>query len=200
MLAEGILADTRQTPTAKTVKDKICLFFIFLSLPLGRVFTACGRGTGGGGAKVREMETMMEEVVRRARGGRGQCTGTDPVDSCISCTVAICLFRVEDIHIPLKSQLKQLQQLQQQQQQQQLQQQQQHRRLTQECPFLLLRCLSSRTLAGGCRVMAARDVGTSAAKRRRERRLRSWLRHKRMTVRMELTAAVSSRFSRCLCC
>ena len=35
--------------------------------------------------------------------------------------------------------------------------------------------------------MAARDAGS--ARRRRERRLRLWLRHERMTVRMELTAA-----------
>ena len=32
----------------------------------------------------------------------------------------------------------------------------------------------------------ARDTGSSAAKRRRERRLRSWLRHERMTVTMAL--------------
>ena len=32
----------------------------------------------------------------------------------------------------------------------------------------------------------ARDTGSSAAKRRRERRLRSWLRHERMTVAMAL--------------
>ena len=36
----------------------------------------------------------------------------------------------------------------------------------------------------------ARDFGSSAARRRRERRLRSWLRHERMTVRMELAAAL----------
>ena len=36
--------------------------------------------------------------------------------------------------------------------------------------------------------MAERDVGS--ARRRRERRLRSWLRHERMTVRMELAAAL----------
>ena len=36
----------------------------------------------------------------------------------------------------------------------------------------------------------ARDSGSSAARRRRERRLRSWLRHERMTVRMELAAAL----------
>ena len=36
----------------------------------------------------------------------------------------------------------------------------------------------------------ARDAGTSAARRRRERRLRSMLRHERMTVRMELAAAL----------
>ena len=34
--------------------------------------------------------------------------------------------------------------------------------------------------------MAERDVGS--ARRRRERQLRSWLRHERMTVRMELAA------------
>ena len=69
LLADGILTDTRQTPTAKTVKDMNCLFFIFLALPLGRVFTVSGRGTGDGGAKVREKEMMMmEEVDRRARG------------------------------------------------------------------------------------------------------------------------------------
>ena len=32
--------------------------------------------------------------------------------------------------------------------------------------------------------------GSSAARRRRERRLRSWLRHERITVRMELAAAL----------
>ena len=32
-------------------------------------------------------------------------------------------------------------------------------------------------------------AGTSSARRRRERRLRSWLRHERMTVAMELAAA-----------
>ena len=36
--------------------------------------------------------------------------------------------------------------------------------------------------------MAERDVGS--ARRRRERRLRSWLRHERMTVRMKLAAAL----------
>ena len=36
----------------------------------------------------------------------------------------------------------------------------------------------------------ARDSGSSAARRRRERRLRPWLRHERMTVRMELAAAL----------
>ena len=36
----------------------------------------------------------------------------------------------------------------------------------------------------------ARDSGSSAARRRRERRLRSWLRHERMIVRMELAAAL----------
>ena len=36
----------------------------------------------------------------------------------------------------------------------------------------------------------ARDTGSSAARRRRECRLRSWLRHERMTVRMELAAAL----------
>ena len=36
----------------------------------------------------------------------------------------------------------------------------------------------------------ARDSGSSAARRRRERRLRSWLRHERMTVRMDLAAAL----------
>ena len=39
-------------------------------------------------------------------------------------------------------------------------------------------------------MMAARDLGTSAAKRRRERHLRSLLRHERQTVAMELAAAV----------
>ena len=34
------------------------------------------------------------------------------------------------------------------------------------------------------------DTGSSAARRRRERRLHSWLRHERMTVRMELAAAL----------
>ena len=34
------------------------------------------------------------------------------------------------------------------------------------------------------------DSGSGSARRRRERRLRSWLRHERMTVRMELTAAL----------
>ena len=37
-------------------------------------------------------------------------------------------------------------------------------------------------------LMAERDVGS--ARRRRKRRLRSWLRHERMTVRMELAAAL----------
>ena len=36
----------------------------------------------------------------------------------------------------------------------------------------------------------ARDTGSSTARRRRERRLRSGLRHERMTVRMELAAAL----------
>ena len=36
----------------------------------------------------------------------------------------------------------------------------------------------------------AHDSGSSAARRRRDRRLRSWLRHDRMTVRMELAAAL----------
>ena len=36
----------------------------------------------------------------------------------------------------------------------------------------------------------ARDAGSSAARRKRERRLRSWLRHERMAVRKELTAAL----------
>ena len=36
----------------------------------------------------------------------------------------------------------------------------------------------------------ARDAGSSAARRRRERRLRSWLRQERMTVRTELAAAL----------
>ena len=36
----------------------------------------------------------------------------------------------------------------------------------------------------------ARDSGSTAARRRRERRLRSWLRHERMTMRMELAAAL----------
>ena len=64
----GVLTETWQTPTAKTVKDMICLFFVYLALPLGRVFTVSGRGTGDGGAKVREKEMMMEEVDGRARG------------------------------------------------------------------------------------------------------------------------------------
>ena len=34
------------------------------------------------------------------------------------------------------------------------------------------------------------DLAGGAARRRRERRLRSWLRHERMTVRMELAAAL----------
>ena len=39
-------------------------------------------------------------------------------------------------------------------------------------------------------VVAMSDhAGTSSARRRRERRLRSWLRHERMTVAMELAAA-----------
>ena len=50
------------------MKDKICLFFIYLVLPLGRVFTVSGRGTGDGGVKVREKEMMMEEVDGRAAG------------------------------------------------------------------------------------------------------------------------------------
>ena len=45
----------------------------------------------------------------------------------------------------------------------------------------------SKTLTVGL-LMAERDVGS--ARRRRERRLRSWLRHERMTVRMELAAAL----------
>ena len=36
----------------------------------------------------------------------------------------------------------------------------------------------------------AERVSTGSARRRRERRLRSWLRHERMTVRMELAAAL----------
>ena len=39
-------------------------------------------------------------------------------------------------------------------------------------------------MSGAC------DAGSGSARRRRERRLRSWLRHERMTVRMELTAAL----------
>ena len=39
-------------------------------------------------------------------------------------------------------------------------------------------------MSGAC------DAGSGSALRRRERRLRSWLRHERMTVRMELTAAL----------
>ena len=38
--------------------------------------------------------------------------------------------------------------------------------------------------------LVARDTGNSAARRRRERRLRSMLGHERMTVRMELAAAL----------
>ena len=38
--------------------------------------------------------------------------------------------------------------------------------------------------------MATRDLGASAAKRRREGRLRSWLRHERQTNAMELAAAL----------
>ena len=38
--------------------------------------------------------------------------------------------------------------------------------------------------------MAARDVGTSAAKRRRERRLRSWWRHERMSIAAALAEAL----------
>ena len=45
----------------------------------------------------------------------------------------------------------------------------------------------SKTLTVGL-LMAERDVGS--ARRRRERRLRSWLPHERMTVRMELAAAL----------
>ena len=45
----------------------------------------------------------------------------------------------------------------------------------------------SKTLPVGL-LMAERDMGT--ARRRRERRLRSWLRHERMTVRMELAATL----------
>ena len=45
----------------------------------------------------------------------------------------------------------------------------------------------SKTLTVGL-LMAERDVGS--ARRRRERRLRSWLRYERMTVRMELAAAL----------
>ena len=39
-------------------------------------------------------------------------------------------------------------------------------------------------MSGAC------DAGSGSARRRRERRLRSWLRHERMTLRMELTAAL----------
>ena len=39
-------------------------------------------------------------------------------------------------------------------------------------------------MSGAC------DAGSGSARRRMERRLRSWLRHERMTVRMELTAAL----------
>ena len=39
-------------------------------------------------------------------------------------------------------------------------------------------------MSGAC------DAGSGSARRRRERRLRSWLRHERMTVRMELAAAL----------
>ena len=39
-------------------------------------------------------------------------------------------------------------------------------------------------MSGAC------DAGSGSARRRRERRLLSWLRHERMTVRMELTAAL----------
>ena len=52
----------------------------------------------------------------------------------------------------------------------------------------------SKTLTVGL-LMAERDVGS--ARRRRERRLRSWLRHERMTVRMELAAALHHSAFRC---
>ena len=56
-----------------------------------------------------------------------------------------------------------------------------------ECDLSSLCFLSSQTLTVGL-LMAERDVGS--ARRRRERQLRSWLRHERMTVRMELAAAL----------
>ena len=55
------------------------------------------------------------------------------------------------------------------------------------CVFLLLKNHISKTLTVGL-LMAERDVGS--ARRRRERRLRSWPQHERMTVRMELAAAL----------
>ena len=42
----GLGTDTWQTPTAKSVKDLLCLLFFFLWLPLGRVNAVCGRRTG----------------------------------------------------------------------------------------------------------------------------------------------------------
>ena len=53
-----------------------------------------------------------------------------------------------------------------------------NRRLTQSCP-LVCACLFKRVTMA----FVARDCGTSAVRRRRERRLRSMLRHERMTVR-----------------
>ena len=58
--------------------------------------------------KFEEEGHKMEEADKSVRGGgRGQCTGTDPLDSC---TVHGCMLRVVDIRSPLKCQLKQPQQ------------------------------------------------------------------------------------------
>ena len=66
------------------------------------------------------------------------------------------------------------------------QQQQQQHASDSSVPFLVW-FLSSPTSAGN---MMNVDSGSGSARRRRERQLRSWLRHERMTVRVELAAAL----------
>ena len=66
------------------------------------------------------------------------------------------------------------------------QQQQQQHASDSSVPFLVW-FPSSPTSAGN---MMNVDSGSGSARRRRERQLRSWLRHERMTVRVELAAAL----------